>query len=790
VIAASLAGRRLAVTGATGFVGTALVERLLRSVPDCELVLLVRNGRRTTATERTRKEIFRNDAFDRLRSECAERGEDFDAMVARRVTTIAGDVSTDGLGLNDADRAVFARCDIVIHSAAAVSFDSPLDSAVEVNLLGPTRIATTLQDLGIAPHLVAVSTCYVAGNRRGYAPEELVSEGPFDLALDWRREVTAARRLRSDAEAESRTPEHLTQFRREARSELGAAGAPALAAKTEQLRERWVSDRLVEAGRSRAASVGWPDAYAFTKALGEQALVESRGNVPVSIVRPSIIESAWAEPRPGWIRGFRMAEPVIISYARGLLKEFPGVPEGTVDVIPVDLVVAAIIAVAAAGPEGAPLITQVASGGINPLKYRTLVDNVRDYFLQHPLYDSEGQPIEVPDWNFPGRGRVQGQLTRAKAVITRSERLLQKLPLRGAQASWSATLETKRAEVERALEYVELYGLYTECEAVYGVDRLMELWDTLDDTDQDAFCFDPRVVDWARYVHEIHLPSVVYHARVKTTPGRTVVDRAARLRRNVLSPDRRIAAFDLENTLIASNVVESYSWLATRRLDTPERLRYVLRTLAEAPRLAAMDRRDRGDFLRMFYRRYEDAPAEQIALDAQQLLTDVIMVKSFPEGLRRVREHRAQGHRTILITGALDFAVEGLRPLFDEIVAARMTVKADGTYSGELSQVPPTGETRAQILADYAQSEGATLDQCVAYADSTSDLPLLEAVGFPVAVNPETRLAAIARKRGWLVEHWSKASGGPRPLLPIGPLLSDRERRRPFRTPTMSEVLR
>ena len=110
-------------------------------------------------------------------------------------------------------------------------------------------------------------------------------------------------------------------------------------------------DRLVEAGRARAASVGWPDAYAFTKALGEQALTDSKGDVPVSIVRPSIIESAWAEPRPGWIRGFRMAEPVLISYARGLLREFPGVPEGTVDVIPVDLVVAAIITVAALGPE-------------------------------------------------------------------------------------------------------------------------------------------------------------------------------------------------------------------------------------------------------------------------------------------------------------------------------------------------------------------------------------------------------------------------------------------------------
>jgi len=46
---------------------------------------------------------------------------------------------------------------------------------------------------------------------------------------------------------------------------------------------------------------------------------------------------------------------------------------------------------------------------------------------------------------------------------------------------------------------------------------------------------------------------------------------------------------------------------------------------------------------------------------------------------------------------------------------------------------------------------------------------MLEAVGHPVAVNPETRLSAIARKRGWHVEHWPKAPGGPRPLLPLGP---------------------
>ena len=779
MISEQLAGKRIAITGGTGFVGTALIERLLRGAPGCELVLLVRPSKRHDATERVRREIFKNNAFDRLKADLKDTAEPFEAMVARRVRAIGGDVSTDGLGLNDADRALFASCDTVIHSAAAVAFDSPLDSAVEINLLGPVRIAETLNTLGVTPHLVAVSTCYVAGNRRGNAPEELVSEGPFDLGLNWRKEVAAARRLRSDTEAASRDPERLRGFRAEARKELGAAGAPALAGKTEQLRERWVSDQLVEAGRARAASVGWPDAYAYTKALGEQALTETKGNVPVSIVRPSIIESSLAEPFPGWIRGFRMAEPVIISYARGLLKQFPGVPEGTVDVIPVDIVVAAIIAVAATGPT-APRITQVASGGINPLRYKLLVDNVRDWFTEHPLYDPEGQPIVVPEWQFPARGKVQQQLRTAKALAERSERALQMLPLRGRQATWAAKLEERKNDIDRAYEYVQLYGLYTECEAIYQVDNLMALWNGLDATDQAAFNFDPRSVDWPTYVGTIHLPSVVQHARAKTTPGKNRNDRADRLRRSILSPERHVAAFDLENTLIASNVVESYSWLATRRLNMPERMRYVLRTLAEAPSLQSLDRKDRGDFLRYFYRRYEGAPLSQIDEDSKDLLHQLILTKSFPAGLRRVREHRALGHRTVLITGALDFVVAGLKPLFDEIVAAEMSVRPDGTYSGELRTVPPTGETRAQVLADYCKAEGLRLEESIAYADSTSDLPLLECVGFPVAVNPETRLAAIARKRGWLVEDWHKAEGGPRPLLPIGPMLGDRERRRVF----------
>ena len=771
MIAEALAGKTVAITGSTGFLGTALVERMLRSVPDCHLILVIRAGKRSTVQRRAARDVFKNNAFKRLRAQLeAEGTETFDDMVARRVQVVEGDVGKTGLGLSDDDRAIFAGADIIIHSAATVSFDAALDTAVQVNLLGPHNVAALAQDLGITPHLVAVSTCYVAGNRRGDAPEQLLSDGPFALDVDWRQEVQSATRVRADLEADSRNPDRLAGFAKEARREMGAAGTGALATKSEQIRQRWVADALADAGRARAASLGWPDAYAYTKALGEQALFETRGNIPVTWLRPSIIESAVAEPEPGWIRGFRMAEPVLISYARGLLSEFPGVPEGVVDVIPVDLVVSAIVRVAARGPLEEPDVVQSASGSANPLRYKHLVKLVSGWFGDNPIYDRKGQPIVPPEWRFPRRGHVQAQLKRATVALRLAERAAQTLPLRGRQAQLGAELTERREMAERAKGYVDLYGAYTQCEAIYGVTNLDQLIAEVDDPNFDA---DPRVVDWEHYVTQVHLPSVVEHARVRTTPeARTGPTREDRRRKQILSPERQLAAFDLENTLVASNVVVSYAWLATRRLPPSERLAVAGRLIAEGPSLLNLDRRDRSDFLRYFYRRYTDGPVDQLAEDAEELFSDLLMAKSFPAGLRRVREHRRLGHRTVLITGALDLVVAPLRPLFDDVIAAELTTgpndRGELVYKGELTAPPPTGESRAAVLLDYARHHDIDVAESVAYADGISDLPMLDLVGFPVAVNPEARLGALARKRGWLIEQWDPAPGAPKKRLPLG----------------------
>src|ERR1700759_3340614 len=92
-----LTGKHFFVTGATGFLGTALVERIVRCVPDADITVLVRPGRRADAAARLAREVIKNDCFDRLRTDL---GDGFATEIAKRVRAVPGDVSQDGLGLD------------------------------------------------------------------------------------------------------------------------------------------------------------------------------------------------------------------------------------------------------------------------------------------------------------------------------------------------------------------------------------------------------------------------------------------------------------------------------------------------------------------------------------------------------------------------------------------------------------------------------------------------------------------------------------------------------------------
>ena len=90
----------------------------------------------------------------------------------------------------------------------------------------------------------------------------------------------------------------------------------------------------------------------------------------------------------------------------------------------------------------------------------------------------------------------------------------------------------------------------------------------------------------------------------------------------------------------------------------------------------------------------------------------------------------------------------------DEVMASRCGVSA-GRFTGELSSGPLSGTAKAEAAEAWATQSGVDLSESYAYADDMSDLPLLELVGHPVAVNPERRLEKLARSRGWPVRHWT-----------------------------------
>src|SRR5205823_4429306 len=205
----------------------------------------------------------------------------------------------------------------------------------------------------------------------------------------------------------------------------------------------------------------------------------------ITILRPSIIESALREPFPGWVRGFRMADPIILAYGRGALSEFPGIADAVVDVVPVDHVVNAILAAAAADP--AERVMHVTTGARTPMLYRDLVGHVHDYFHEHPYVDEDGQPILPDMWTFPGRRSVERRLKYGLKGLEIAKRVLDHAPGRRRFAPMSQRVDELLDELEQADRYAKLYGGYAESEAVFDDERIRVLHDALDDEERTIF---------------------------------------------------------------------------------------------------------------------------------------------------------------------------------------------------------------------------------------------------------------------------------------------------------------
>lgn len=149
--------------------------------------------------------------------------------------------------------------------------------------------------------------------------------------------------------------------------------------------------------------------------------------------------------------------------------------------------------------------------------------------------------------------------------------------------------------------------------------------------------------------------------------------------------------------------------------------------------------------------RHEDL----VALNA--IVVPKLMDKVRPEAQRLVDLHRHAGRATYIVSAS---PVELVAPLAAALgmTGGIGTVSEiiDGTYTGELAGPFCYAEGKVEAIRELARWEGLDLDQCYAYSDSASDLPMLQAVGHPVAVNPDGKLDRVARRNGWPIVHFSQ----------------------------------
>lgn len=753
-LAERLAGGKILLTGATGFVGEALLHRLLTQVPDVTVAVLVRPKGSTSGADRIRS-LLDKPIFAHVVAEAGGTDE----LAATRIDVLEGDLGNMP--------ALPADLDAVVHCAGDVSFDPPVDEAFGTNVVGTRELLGRVAEVGPHVHYVHISTAYVAGRRRGPVPE-----GPVDHTVDLEAELAWGQAQRELIEHRSREADRLTSLRRKAEREHGRAGMLTASEAVEDRRRAWVRDELVRTGTERARALGWTDSYTFTKALGERVVEAYARHAPASIVRPSIIESALETPYPGWIEGFKMAEPLILAYGRGELPEFPASPDTIVDIVPVDHVVAAVIAVLGEPPEpGSPRWFHVSSGARRPLTFKQLYGYVRDYFDHHPFEIGDRGATRLPEWRFPGAQAVERLLVTSERAHKVADYAVKHAPRADRTRDLARRLDRQRGRLEFLRRYLDLYREYAQAELTFSDDNTFALYQRLSPQDQQDFSFDTAVIDWQHYLAGVHFPAV-------TEPIRQMDELRNKRGRPVPRSPRRVSAdadahevaafFDMDGTLLSSNVVETYLWMRLQEMGPTERFAEVGRIAARLPALVWAERRERSAFLRSIYREYDGAKLSDLDRVVDEMLTSQVLSRLSPAAVRRVREHRAAGHRTVLITGAIRPLTRPLQPLFDHIEAADLAVDDDGRCTGFLEASPLVGESRAAWLRHWSTEQRIDLEKSFGYADSHSDLPLLQAVGNPVAVRPDTTLFRHARKNRWPIVDWSSSPASTRQLVPVG----------------------
>ncbi|KAK7065196.1 hypothetical protein SK128_017954, partial [Halocaridina rubra] len=376
----------------------------------------------------------RTTLFDRIKHSQPE--------VIQKVFAVKGDITMEGLGLSDEDEARLAEeVNVLFHAAATINFTEPMRVAVNMNMLGTKRVVSLAKKMRKLEALVHVSTAYA----NCHLPE--VYEDLYPAPMD---------------------PGRLIQL------------------------TEWLDDKLLEDITPRLVEPR-PNTYTYTKALAEHLLFNDGENLPIAVIRPSIVCGSWLEPFPGWVDNLFAFTGLLVGMGKGVLRSLYVRQGIKLDFIPVDVPINLMLVSAwnaATGkykPDTVPIYC-CSTGSQKPLTIEALAQylkkSVRAYPFNTPLWYPDGS---AKTSKFMHQLHVYCANIIPAYIADALFKLFGKKPI-------AVKLCQRMVKAIGALEYFMLRDW------TFHTTKTQELWQSLSPVDRDLYHFDVSDLDWDRYI--------------------------------------------------------------------------------------------------------------------------------------------------------------------------------------------------------------------------------------------------------------------------------------------------